>query len=128
VVEYRSPNLSRVLHTNHPLAGEMREAYAARDQPNTIARLKSLMSRLMTGEPDLEAIKAALSSSDDPDHPVCRKLESKGSLPSIGGVTNFTTGSMISVLQQGSQLVDSWVSAGPPCLRGYTLVHLPAEC
>lgn len=124
VLEYRSPDASRVLHTNHPLAEDKQAAANASDQTNTVARLRSLTQRLMIGEPDLDAIKAALSSSDNPEHPICRVPTAHGAVHSAASTICFTTGSMISALQQDSQTVDSWVSAGPPSLRGYTQVHL----
>jgi isopenicillin-N N-acyltransferase like protein len=122
VVEYHSPDPYRVLHTNHPLAEKKGSPYAASAHANTVARLTSLTTRLMSGSPGLNEIKAALSSSDDPDHPVCR-LPNPNGRP--GEMMGLTTGSMISRLQDGARSVDSWVSAGPPSLRGYTQVHLP---
>ena len=124
VVEYRSSDPLRVVHTNHPLAQENQAANVGRDQTNTIARLSSLANRLMTGSPDVEAIKEALCASDDPAHPVCRTVKSNGGAQSVSGTTSFTTGSMVSTLQKGSRSVESWVSAGPPCLCGYTRVCL----
>jgi hypothetical protein len=122
VIEYHSPNPARVLHTNHPLVEELSNAYAARDQTNSVARLKSLRNRLTTGDVGLQAIMAALSSRDDPDHPVCRVLALRDVAASAGGTNRFTTGSMISALAQGPQTVESWVSAGPPSLREYTRI------
>ena len=52
-------------------------------------------------------IQAALSSCDDPRHPVCR----------TGGPVGFTTGSMISALTPDG--VEVWVSNGPPATAGY---------
>jgi hypothetical protein len=107
VVQYRPTDASRVLHTNHPLtdAPATPEPDSARE--NSVARLKSLQSRLGRGRPGLPEIRAALSSQDDSRHPVCRE----------GGETGFTTGSMISALSPDR--VESWVSAGPPATRGY---------
>jgi hypothetical protein len=55
----------------------------------------------------LGEIQAALSSCDDPRHPVCR----------TGGRVGFTTGSMIS--QITPDRVEVWLSAGPPRTNGY---------
>lgn len=126
VTEYHSPNPSRVLHTNHPLAAVSADTSPALSQIDSIARLRSLTDRLMNGNSDLSVIQAALSSSDDPDHPVCRVLLANGRVSPGSGLIGFTTGSMISSLRQGSRTIDSWVSAGPPSLRGYTQVRLQA--
>jgi isopenicillin-N N-acyltransferase-like protein len=126
VVEYHSPDPSRLLHTNHPLAEQKGEP-SSRDETNTVARLRSLTDRLMTAEPGLDKIKAALSSSDDPDHSVCRVASANSSVSSLTGMISFTTGSMISELKQGSRAVDSWISAGPPSLRGYTHIRLTED-
>lgn len=126
VAEYHSPDPSRVLHTNHPLAAANPATPSTLSQANTIARLCSLTNRLMNGNPDLDAIKAALSSFDDPEHPVCRVLLPNGRASPGSGLIGFTTGSMISELRQGLPNIDSWVSAGPPSLRGYMRIRLQA--
>ena len=105
------------IHTNHPLAGGAVAAKSAQYLANTIARLKSLQTRLQDGERDLDAIKAALSSHDNVEHPVCRPL-------ARGGSAMFTTGSMISQIGTGPT-VQSWMSPGPPCLHGYQQVCVP---
>jgi isopenicillin-N N-acyltransferase like protein len=121
VVEYHSMDSSRVLHTNHPLAAPVS---VVRDQTNTLTRLKSLTARLATGSPDLSTIQAALSSSDDAEHPVCRIPRSGARPGMLTGMIGFTTGTMISTLDRGSLTVESWVSAGPPSLRGFNRLEL----
>lgn len=94
----------RVLHTNHPLAGEN----APLPFRNSVVRLESLQRRL--GGPEAPAIddaRAALSSADDPAHPICR----------LGGETGliaYTTGAMISTLPAADQSVVSEITVGPP--------------
>ena len=119
VVEYHPSDPMRVLHTNHPLVHS--EAHSSGDKSNSIARLGSLTTRLMCGPQNLESVKAALSSSDDPLHPVCRVVESSSRANSITGTINFTTGSMVSALTRTAP-IDCWVSKGPPRLRGYTRI------
>ena len=121
VAEYHSPNVSRVVHTNHPLSAQ---TASTGDQANSETRLRSLTDRLLKGDPDLEAIKAALSSTDDPNHPVCKAPSGRDRVSPVTGMIGFTTGSMISVLQQDSRSVDSWICAGPPNWRGYSHVCL----
>jgi hypothetical protein len=105
VTEYRPPDPSRILHTNHPLAAEgAPEPASAR--VNTVARLLALQARLAAGAPGLDEIKAALSSCDDPENPVCRVRGEPG------GLFAFTTGSIISALEPSR--VETWVSPGPP--------------
>jgi isopenicillin-N N-acyltransferase like protein len=124
VAEYRSPNPARVLHTNHPLAAESSAISSRRDQTDSKARLRCLQDRLMVGRPELELIRAALCSSDDADHPVCKTPNPAGRVSAVTGMTSFTTGSMISVLDSGSRDIESWVSAGPPSVRGYCQIRL----
>jgi hypothetical protein len=107
VVEHRRADPTRVLHTNHPLTDAPATPEPPSARENSVARLASLQVRLGAGEPGLPEIRAALSSCDDPSHPVCRE----------GGEAGFTTGSMISALSPDR--VESWVSAGPPASRGY---------
>jgi isopenicillin-N N-acyltransferase-like protein len=115
VTEYHPPDPSRILHTNHPLAAagapETPEARA-----NSVARLAALQARLASGHPGLAEIEAALSSCDDPDHPVCRIRGEPG------GLTSFTTGSMISALSPDG--VETWISPGPPSRKGYAAFSL----
>src|SRR5712671_2783463 len=124
VVEYHSPDPCKALHTNHPLAGNTGDGAAGPDSADSVARLRALTHRLMKGEPDLDAIKAALCSQDDPDHPVCKVRSANEHINAGTGLTTFTTGSMISVLQSGSSKIDVWVSSGPPNLRGYARICL----
>lgn len=123
VLEYHSPDPSRVLHTNHPLAQSTSVRYRMPYNVNSQARLRSLINRLMTGEADLEAIKSALSSCDDPQHPVCRLPASQ--LSAGTSLAGFTTGSMVSAILPRAQTIESWISAGPPTLRGYTQTRVP---
>ncbi len=121
VCAYRSPDPARILHTNHPLADEKGAPETAQARENSQARLNSLMTRLGAGMSDLEAIKAALTSKDDPRNPVCRVYDP------AAGLTGFTTGSMITELTAGSESVESWVSFGPPSRSGYTRLTLPTR-
>ena len=118
VAEYRSPDPSRVLHTNHALAAEgAPEPASAR--VNSAARLASLQARLAAGAAGLDEIKAALSSCDDPENPVCRIRGEPG------GFSAFTTGSMISALEPAR--IEAWVSPGPPSRAGYARFDLAAS-
>lgn len=122
VVEFLSADPSRVLHTNHPLTEQPQYPLSALAHLNTRERLRSLAARLSTGAVDLEAIQAALSSSDDPNHPVCRPLPIK----ELNAVTNFTTGSMVSRLEHNADTIKTWVSMGPPSIRPYAAFELRA--
>lgn len=120
IVEYRSADPCRVLHTNHTLADEDVGTMSMSSQIDSVARLHALRSRLMSGHVCINTIKAALSSSDDVEHPVCKAAP----LNSLNDAIGFTTGSMISLLQHKSPTIASWISCGPPCRRGYVAVHL----
>ncbi|MGZ6016026.1 MAG: C45 family autoproteolytic acyltransferase/hydrolase [Phenylobacterium sp.] len=109
VVEYRSPQSDRVLHTNHPLAAPGADDDAGYLE-NSRARLAALAARLSDGAASFEAIAGALSSCDDPRHPVCRSAGSSA-------LAAFTTGSMISALAADG--VTAWISPGPPREAGY---------
>ncbi|HUP05786.1 MAG TPA: C45 family peptidase [Caldimonas sp.] len=104
------PRADRALHTNHPLASGHR--YPPGEE-NSVARLRSLDTRLAAGAPTLSDLRAALSSFDDPRHPVCRMRSEE-----LGPI-NFTTGSMISGLRARPAAVEGQVSFGPPSERGY---------
>jgi hypothetical protein len=118
VSEYHAPDPMRVFHTNHPLS-EVQGAPASEAQrKDTVARLRSLEERLSGGKPGLLEIQGALSASDDPSHPVCRLRRPDG------GPIGFTTGSMISALRLEPADLESWVSAGPPSLGGYSAFTL----
>jgi len=106
----------RVLHTNHPLATEQGGT------ANSVARLRALESRLLHGSPAFEEIAAALSSCDDPLHPVCREYDPSGAISPVTGLTNFTVASMISALRADARDFKSWISNGPPASRGYTQI------
>ena len=118
VTEYHGPQPDRVFHTNHPLAAEgAPETEAAR--ANSVARLRALEARLCVGAPGLAEIRAALSSCDDPENPVCRIRGEPG------GLFAFTTGSMISALAPSR--IEAWVSPGPPSRAGYARFDLGCE-
>ena len=109
VAEYRPPRPDRVLHTNHPLAwpdGPDDPGYLE----NSRARLAALTARLAEAPASFEAIADALSSCDDPRHPVCRPA-------GAGPLAPFTTGSMISRLAADGAA--GWISPGPPSEAGY---------
>jgi hypothetical protein len=118
VTEYRPPDPSRVLHTNHPLSDAPASPEPESARVNSVTRLKSLVARLEAGEPNLSELQGALSAEDDPVHPVCRARDAANSL--IG----FTTGSMIAAVAPGR--VDVWASPGPPRARGYLHYDLSA--
>ncbi len=121
VTEYRPPDPARVFHTNHPLSEETGAPETAEARQNSVRRLLSLTTRLARGEPDLEAIRAALSACDDPRHPVSREYKPDA------GLIGFTTGSMISELNGGSSPIESWVSPGPPSREGYARLELDPD-
>jgi hypothetical protein len=110
------PRRDRSLHTNHPLSVGPRYPDGER---NSVARLLSLDQRLAAGMPTLEDLKAALSSFDDRDHPVCRLRREES------GPINFTTGSMITAIRADRGPIQGWVSFGPPSERGYSSFVLP---
>lgn len=109
---------TRVYHTNHALVSEDNSIFLEylkkieipperlkRGIANTEARLAALQRRLNDESKriDIEAIKAALCSRDDPDNPVCRELA-----PGRG----LTFGSMIYELSDSPVL---HLAPGPPC-------------
>ena len=107
VVEYRPPDLARILHTNHPLTDAPATPELPARRENSLARLGVLQARLGAGPVGLADIQATLSSCDNDRHPIRR----------TGGAVGFTCGSMISSL--ASDRVETWVSAGPPQPGGY---------
>jgi hypothetical protein len=111
VHDYRPVDASRIFHTNHPLATAGGD-WSARYNSNSHARLGALRQRLANGEVDFDAIVAALTSCDDPAHPVCRRL---GVEP---GFINFTTGSIITALAHDARVVPH-LTIGPPRPEGY---------
>ena len=120
VVEFLPGNSACVLHTNHPLTEipTMNDGNAVL-KVNSHARLESL-GRSLHGQPvSVDWLKAALSSRDDPLHPVSRAAGIGGELESI----IMTTGSILSRLS-GSSAVEVWASAGPPHLRPYRRIEL----
>jgi len=123
VYEFDAANLSAVLHTNHPLVATADVPSPATYLANSMARLKSLQGRLQTGAADLASIQAALSGCDDPNHPVCRVGQDSAVNGGNADLIAFTTGSMVSVLDSRVCIVESWVSRGPPSIRGYTRVR-----
>lgn len=113
VTEYRAPDPRRVLHTNHPLSETQGVAETPQQRRNSAQRLACLTGRLAEGDwPDLAALQATLSASDDPENPVCRT--------GGGGNIGFTCGAMISAIPADDGPVRAWVSPGPPSLRGFT--------
>lgn len=109
ISRYLAPDPLRFFHTNHPLAAADTNSS---DEPNSVARLRSLEKRLAFGAPKAEEMEAALSSLDDPLHPVCRLNDRRS------GFIHFTTGSMLSRLPVRGA-VSSRVSFGPPSIDGY---------
>jgi hypothetical protein len=114
VTEYHPPDPRRVLHTNHPLSVVQGAPEPAAHRENSLARLRSLEGRLSHGDIALAEAQGALSASDEPSNPVCRLRSPENSL--IG----FTTGSMICALRASPGQIDSWVSAGPPSIGGFS--------
>jgi isopenicillin-N N-acyltransferase-like protein len=123
--ELPANNGSGFAHTNHLLAT---------DQPgldsgaiNSIVRLRALNQRISLERHDIEWMKDALSSRDDPEHPVSREADCSRSANSQAGMITFTTGSMISILKQAASDIEAWISRGPPSVSGYTK-HLLPRC
>lgn len=121
VVEFEARDADRVVHTNHPLTSGWG---SVEESPNSVTRLQCLQKRLETGRVDVESVKAALSSRDDPQYPVSRTADPVAQANPLTGMISFTTGSMIATLVRQAQGVASWISAGPPNLRGYSQVSL----
>lgn len=109
---------TRVYHTNHPLVNDDKGIYFKmlekvpenkRPKPpdNSKIRFKSLEKRLQDPQKriDVAAIKAILSSHDDPKNPVCRHVPP-------GGEGVFTAGCMIYELGDSPVL---HLAPGPPC-------------
>jgi len=119
VVEYQPPVPGRVLHTNHPLMEHPGARNFGSSTANSVARLGSLSARLSSGSPELQSVRDALCSRDDPANPVCRTATSDSRKNPLTGMTSFTTGSMLAALVKLADHVDCWASAGPPCSRGY---------
>lgn len=119
VVEYHPPQPDRVLHTNHPLGGEPGDPEAEAERRNSVARLRSLETRLGAGRPDLQTLQAALCACDDPQNPVCRVYDPEA------GLIGYTTGAMISAIAPGPEPLRAWMSAGPPSVAGYDALTLP---
>lgn len=118
VVEYLPADRTRIFHTNHPLAREANMTAGHNGSfTNSQVRLRSLTDRLSRRAIGLREIQRALSSLDDPVHPVCR-IKREGS-----GQIGFTTGSMIAALSSPPGRTRAWFTAGPPILRDY----LPAQ-
>jgi len=121
VVELRPEYPNRVFHTNHPLA-PWPEPFGY--NANSTARLQCLIRRLSMGSVDIEAAQAALSSRDDPEHPVSCTIPEGAPARVLAGMTNFTTGSMITSLRDDERPIDVWISAGPPSVQGYAQAFL----
>jgi isopenicillin-N N-acyltransferase like protein len=110
-------------HTNHPLATD--HSGLGSGAINSIARLRSLNQRTCVDPRDIEWVKDALSSRDDPEHPISREAGDSGSASLLTGMISFTTGSMISILRQAAPDIETWISCGPPSVSGYTQHLLP---
>lgn len=119
VVEFRpEPQGARVFHTNHALVNDDQSRYQARLQTlssvnqnkfaNSRARLASIEERLldMPEAWTVETLKAALSSRDNPAHPICR---SRGDTQD--SFIGFTAGSMIYEHSNPPRL---HLASGPP--------------
>jgi len=113
VIEY-TPDSHAIYHTNHPLVNDDYNAKykkfleetkgAEASYPNSVVRLQSLDTRLKDLEAiDVDIIKAALSSKDSAEDPVCRSYD-----PST---PNFTFGCVIMVLSESPEM---HVAPGPP--------------
>lgn len=101
----------RVFHTNHPFVNRDEINLLPPEKmlsPNSVVRFETLCSRLGDSSKTLtfEAIKAALSSHDDPDNPISRNTNYTGS------ALGFTAGSSIYELGDIPKL---HLAAGPPC-------------
>ena len=112
-------------HTNHPLATDPSGSNSSAINSN--ARLRALNQRISMAPHDIEWVKDALSSRDDPEHPVSREAGDSRSANFLTGMISFTTGSMISVLGQAAPDIETWISCGPPSVSGYT-THLLPRC
>jgi len=100
------------LHTNHLLGdGSVPRQDSWKDR-NSLARLSTLQARLGQTGPDMSALAQALASQDDPDHPVCQEIGQ------LAGITDFTTGSLVSVLSADGSVSGLW-SPGPPVRDGW---------
>lgn len=112
VRRYEPEDPGRVLHTNHALIE--RGAIDPARLADSTSRLEQLQTSFADHPTDLADFQAMLSSCD-PHHPICKTGDRKGGIP--GDTIGFTIGSIISRLEAGR--VESWISAGPPALRGY---------
>jgi isopenicillin-N N-acyltransferase-like protein len=112
-------------HTNHPL--ETDQSSLDPGAINSIARLRALNQRTSVEPHDIEWVKDALSSRDDPEHPISREADDSRSANLLTGMISFTTGSMISILGQAAPDIETWISCGPPSVSGYTK-HLLPRC
>jgi isopenicillin-N N-acyltransferase like protein len=98
------------LHTNHPLGDGSMPAKDSWKDRNSLARLATLEARLGRSGPDMGRMADALASRDDLEHPICQEIGT------TAGVTDFTTGSLISMLSSDGSVCGVW-SSGPP-VRG----------
>jgi len=106
-----------VLHTNHALGTTSDAVHSVNG--NSLARLTSLERRLGRGSAaSLEEAKAALSSFDDPQHPICR-LKRPGA-----GTIGYTVGSMVTELSATGP-VTTEIAFGPPSENAYRRHNLP---
>jgi hypothetical protein len=119
VREYLPQGAVGILHTNHVLGDMAGRLQRVAERSSTVARLTSLTLRLVRSNVSFTDVVEALVSRDDPEFPVCRD----GGLDGLDPI-GFTTGSMVSTLEQGRTQIQSLVSAGPPCRSGYAEVQL----
>lgn len=124
VAEYRPrPDADRVCHTNHPLENTKTRQFRAltgqdpqtvrAGSANSAMRLQSIRDRTMhEGPVDFDNLKAALASTDDPEHPICRELPSG----TDRDTATFTAGSLIFEFSENPRMQ---IAAGPPTLSDY---------
>lgn len=124
VAEYLPQDRSRLLHTNHVLAGTVE---AALDVTDSTVRLQALERHAGQGRVDLAGFAAALCSRDDRRHPVSREFDPAARASALSGDVTFTTGSMICALPRRGGAIDCRFSAGPPSARPYAAMTLPHE-
>ena len=118
-IPYKGAN--RVFHTNHPLVNDDQSIYKeflkrlpSEKKPKSLSnseiRLKALEIRLKNPSKmiTVETAKAALSSKDDPDNPVCKYKPKKGK--------GNGQRSLVMVLSEPPVL---HLSPGPPCLTEF---------
>lgn len=121
VVAYEPMTPGRFVHTNHPVANDdlcdrwRRVDISAVDHPgvrNTVSRLETL-ERHLGVRADVETLREALGSTEDPVNPVCRADTASAS---------FTFASTIATFGDAV----AWdVAPGPPDRHPYERLELP---